>query len=106
MTADAPALIALAMSPEKRTPPSAMTGTSSSAASLAASEIAVTCGTPTPVTTRVVQMLPGPMPTLTASTPASSNARAPSAVATLPPITGTAGYFCLIQLMRSSTRWE
>ena len=31
--------------------------------------MAVTWGTPTPVTTRVVQMLPGPMPTFTASTP-------------------------------------
>jgi len=28
------------------------------------------CGTPTPVTMRVVQMEPGPMPTLTASAPA------------------------------------
>ena len=31
------------------------------------------CGTPAPVTTRVVQIDPGPMPTLTASTPASIN---------------------------------
>ena len=50
----------------------------------AQSLIAVICGTPTPATTRVVQIDPGPMPTLTASTPASISARAPSAVATLP----------------------
>ena len=48
-------------------PPSAMTGTSP--APRTASTMAVTCGTPTPVTTRVVQMLPGPTPTFTASTP-------------------------------------
>jgi hypothetical protein len=41
--------------------------------------MAVSCGTPTPVTTRVVQMLPGPIPTLTASAPRSSSARAPPA---------------------------
>ena len=40
--------------------------------------MAVTCGTPTPATTRVVQMEPGPMPTFTASAPAFSMARAPS----------------------------
>ena len=32
--------------------------------------MAVICGTPTPATTRVVQIEPGPMPTLTASAPA------------------------------------
>ena len=37
----------------------------------AASWIAVICGTPTPATTRVVQMAPGPTPTLTTSAPAS-----------------------------------
>ena len=31
--------------------------------------MALTCGTPTPATTRVVQIEPGPTPTLTASTP-------------------------------------
>ena len=41
-----------------------MTGTSDFAASSAASMIAVSCGTPTPATTRVVQIEPGPMPTL------------------------------------------
>ncbi len=51
-----------------------------------------------PVTIRVVQMLPGPIPTFTESTPASASARAPARVATLPPISETFGYFCLIQL--------
>src|SRR4051794_41569762 len=50
------------------------------------SEIAKSCGTPIPATTRVVQIDPGPMPTLTASAPASMRARVPSAVATLPPL--------------------
>jgi hypothetical protein len=40
----------------------------------AQSRMAVTCGTPTPATTRVVQIEPGPMPTLTASAPASMSA--------------------------------
>ena len=35
---------------------------------------AVICGTPTPATTRVVQIEPGPMPTLTPSAPASTSA--------------------------------
>ena len=49
--------------------------------------MAVSCGTPTPATMRVVQIEPGPMPTLTASAPASISARAPSAVAMLPAMT-------------------
>ena len=47
-------------------------------AARAASMIAVTCGTPTPATTRVVQIEPGPTPTLTASAPASTSACAPA----------------------------
>ena len=35
---------------------------------------AVSCGTPTPATIRVVQIEPGPMPTLIASAPASTSA--------------------------------
>ena len=47
-------------------------------------------GTPTPATIRVVQIEPGPMPTLTASAPASINALVPSAVSpTLPAIMRT-----------------
>ena len=49
----------------------------------------MTWGTPTPATTRVVQIEPGPTPTLTASTPASTSAWAPARVATLPPMTWT-----------------
>jgi hypothetical protein len=36
--------------------------------------IAVSCGSPTPVTTRVVQIEPRPTPTFTASTPRSTSA--------------------------------
>ena len=70
ITALAPATMALDRSPEKRMPPSAIIGTpvpSSAAETLAMAEI---CGTPTPATMRVVQIEPGPMPTLTASAPA------------------------------------
>ncbi len=64
--------------------------------------MAVTCGTPTPATTRVVQMLPGPTPTLTPSTPASISAWAPARVATLPPITSISA-LALSCLIMSST---
>ena len=49
----------------------------------------MSCGTPTPATMRVVQIEPGPMPTLIASAPASISAWAPSRVATLPAMTAT-----------------
>ena len=51
--------------------------------------IAVNCGTPTPATIRVVQIEPGPIPTLIASAPAPTSALAASAVATLPATTWT-----------------
>ena len=44
---------------------------------------------PAPVTMRVVQIEPGPMPTLIASAPASIRHRVASAVATLPAMTWT-----------------
>ena len=75
------------MSPEYCRPPSAITGTPAVRAASEASYTAVTCGTPTPATTRVVQIEPGPTPTLTASAPASTSACAPERVATLPPMT-------------------
>ena len=50
---------------------------------------AESCGTPTPATTRVVQIEPGPIPILTASAPASTSAFTASAVATLPAMTST-----------------
>jgi hypothetical protein len=84
MTDCAPAAMAFVRSPEKRTPPSATIGTPNLRASAAHQLIALICGTPTPVTTRVVQIEPGPMPTFTASTPASHNSFVASAVATLP----------------------
>ena len=55
----------------------------------AASMIAVSCGMPTPATIRVVQIEPGPIPTLTASAPDPINALVPSAVATFPATTWT-----------------
>ena len=72
-------------------PPSAMTGTSCGAAARAHSAIAVIIGTPMPATTRVVQIEPAPMPTLTASTPSSISASVASAVATLPATRSTFG---------------
>ena len=60
MTVSAPATSALAMSPEYCSPPSPITGTPAGRQTRAASKIAVTCGTPTPATTRVVQIEPGP----------------------------------------------
>ena len=70
MTALAPAAMALGMSPEYLMPPSAMMVLPSLSAASAQSMMAVIWGTPMPATTRVVQMEPGPMPTLTTSAPA------------------------------------
>ena len=86
-------------------PPSEISGTSVPLRAAATSETAVICGTPMPATMRVVQMEPGPMPTLTPSAPASISARAASAVAMLPPITSTSGKCFLIQATRLSTPW-
>ena len=74
----APATSALAMSPEYCRPPSPISGTPAGRQAREALWIAVTCGTPTPATTRVVQMEPGPTPTLTPSAPASTRALAPA----------------------------
>jgi hypothetical protein len=68
-------------------PPSPIAGTPAARQTSAASRIAVSCGTPTPATMRVVQIEPGPIPIFTESAPASISALAPSAVATLPAIT-------------------
>jgi hypothetical protein len=65
--------------------------------------MAVSCGTPTPATMRVVQIEPGPMPTLMASAPQSMSAFAPSAVATLPATTCTAFDSFLMRSTASST---
>src|SRR5216110_2068957 len=74
ITQAAPAARAFTISPEYLMPPSAITGMSPAPST--ASNIAVSWGTPTPVTTRVVQIDPGPTPTFTASTPRSTSARA------------------------------
>jgi hypothetical protein len=78
MTECAPAAIALTTSPEYLMPPSAMTGTPRGPQARTASITAVICGMPAPDTTRVVQIEPGPMPTLTASAPRDARSRAPS----------------------------
>ena len=65
--------------------------------------MAVICGTPAPVTMRVVQIDPGPMPIFTASAPRSMAARVPSAVATLPTISATSGKRCRRTAAASST---
>ena len=83
----APAAIALVISPEYLTPPSAITGTSYSAAAFEQFMTAVICGTPIPVTTLVVQIDPGPIPTLTQSAPAFIRSTVASAVATFPATT-------------------
>ena len=54
----------------------------------ATSLIAVTCGTPMPRTSRVVQAAPGPTPTKTAAAPCSISAKAASALVVLPTATG------------------
>jgi len=70
----------LAARAKSRTPEwaAAITGVPLSRAARADSMMAVSCGTPTPATMRVVQIEPGPMPTFTASAPASIRARAAS----------------------------
>ena len=75
------------MSPENLIPPSAIIGIPFFPIASTTLAIAVICGTPTPVTTLVVQIEPGPIPTFTASTPALTKASAPSPVATFPAIT-------------------
>src|SRR3954464_11778074 len=77
ITVCAPAARALTMSPEYLMPPSEMQGTPNFAVARTQLSMAVICGTPTPATTRVVQMEPGPMPTFTASAPASQRAAGP-----------------------------
>ena len=52
---------------------------------------------------RVVQIEPGPMPTLMPSTPAFTRSRAASAVATLPPMTCRSPHFALMRAIMSST---
>ena len=94
------------MSPEKRMPPSAIIEISIPCNAALISIIAVICGTPMPAMILVVQIEPGPIPTLTPSAPASFNAIAPSAVATFPPMTSMSLNSFLIILMVSITFFE
>ena len=68
-----------------------------------ASMTAVICGTPMPATIRVVQMEPGPIPTLTQSAPALMRSSVPFAVATLPTMTCRSGYAALISFVARRT---
>ena len=98
MMQSAPAVTALGRSPEYLMPPSAMTGMPYLWAMRAHSWMAVIWGTPTPATTRVVQMDPGPMPTLMPSAPALISASAASAVAMLPAMISRPGKVALARM--------
>ncbi len=100
----APAPKAFTMSPENLIPPSATTGTPCSDATSAVSEIAVICGTPIPAMILVVQMDPGPIPTLNASTSRDIRSWAASAVAMFPAMISTDTSF-LIFLIEFITFW-
>ena len=79
--------MAFTKSPLYRIPPSAITGTPVPSSAFEHSIIALNCGAPIPAIIRVVQIDPGPTPTLTASAPLSAKYFAASAVATFPTIT-------------------
>ena len=87
-------------------PPSAIKGTPVPSRAAATSATALICGTPTPATIRVVQIEPGPIPTLTPSAPASASALAAEPVAMLPPITCSSGKVSFAQRTRSITPLE
>ena len=84
-------------------PPSAINGTPLPLSASATSEMAVICGTPTPETIRVVQILPGPMPTFTQSAPALTRSNAAAPVAILPAIMSKFGCLIFVFLTRSKT---
>src|SRR6218665_2458611 len=75
ITVPAPSARALAMSPRWRMPPSAISGTPVPLSAVATLSIAMICGTPTPATMRVVQIEPGPLPTLPGPAPAGLDQR-------------------------------
>src|SRR6059058_1730569 len=94
MTASAPAANALHTSAPIRMPPSVMTATRMpprrmcSSRAAATSAVAVTCGTPTPSTPRVVHAAPGPTPTRMPAMPVSISSSAVSYWTQLPTTTG------------------
>ena len=107
MTESAPEAIALAMSPLYLMPPSAMTGTPCFEQASTAPITAVNWGTPTPVTILVVQMEPGPMPTLMPLAPQSIRASAACGVPTFPAIIWASGpAWSRIARTVSRTPWE
>src|SRR5690606_37259274 len=103
ITESAPAAIALGISPVYRIPPSAITGTPVPFKAAATSNTAENCGKPTPATTLVVQIEPGPIPTFTASAPFSTKNKAASGVAMLPTTTSRSGKAFLTSLSTVTT---
>ena len=83
ITASAPAANAFAMSPENLIPPSEIIFTFLFNPFLTSNK-ALSCGTPIPAISLVVQMKPGPMPTFITSTPSLHKNLAASAVAIFP----------------------
>ena len=106
ITQSAPEAMALAISPLYFIPPSAMTGMPLDLHASTTLCTAVSCGTPTPETILVVQIEPGPIPTLTALAPASIRALAAAPVAILPAMIVDSGDFALISATVSITPWE
>ena len=84
ITASAPAAIAFEISPENFIPPSEIILVLKFFSAFLTSKTALSCGTPMPVTSLVVQIEPGPIPTLTISTPASAKNFAALPVAIFP----------------------
>ena len=80
-----------------------MTGTPLPLIALATSIMAESCGKPTPATTLVVQIDPGPIPTLTASAPASTKNLAASAVAIFPTMISISGNVFFISFSTLTT---
>ena len=72
-------------------PPSARIATRFCRAARDARYSAVICGMPTPATMRVVQIEPGPCPTLIAFAPQSARNSTPAALVTLPAMIGSLG---------------
>ena len=93
----------MGISPVYRIPPSAITGTPVPSRALETSRTAENWGNPTPATTRVVQIDPGPIPTFTASAPASTKYFPASAVAIFPTTTSRLGKLDLIFFNTSTT---
>ena len=84
ITASAPAANAFAISPENFIPPSAINFVLLFPIPFLTFKIALNCGTPIPATSLVVQIDPGPIPTLIISTPNLTKNFAASAVAIFP----------------------